>query len=70
MKLLRWVMEEFLYKELSYEVIGCAFEAFKTVGVGFNELIYHKYFHDQLLEKGMSAKYRNLNSILLKLTIG
>lgn len=48
----------FLYEELSYEVLGCAYEAFKSVGVGFDEIRYHKVFHRYLLQKGLSAQYK------------
>ena len=50
--------ENFLYKELIYEVIGCAYEAFKTVGVGFNEIRYHKIFHQNLIQQGLNANYK------------
>lgn len=49
---------QLLHEELSYDVLGCAFAAFKTVGVGFSELIYHKFFHDNLIKKGLNAKYK------------
>jgi len=49
---------EYPHKELSYQVIGCAFDAFKEVGVGFNEIRYHKVFHRNLLDKGLEAKYK------------
>ncbi len=49
---------QLLYEELSGEVIGCAFAAFKTVGVGFSELHYHKFFHDNLIKQGLNAKYK------------
>ncbi|MDZ7364009.1 MAG: GxxExxY protein [candidate division KSB1 bacterium] len=49
---------EFLHKELSYEVIGCAFDTFKTVGVGFSEAVYHKFFHDRLMKKGFKTQYK------------
>lgn len=48
----------FLYEDLSYEIIGCAFDAFKTVGVGFDEIRYHKYFHQYLLDKNLHAQYK------------
>lgn len=48
----------YLHQELSYEVLGCAFAAFKTVGVGFDEIRYHKIFHDYLLKKGFKADYK------------
>ncbi|UCE07265.1 MAG: GxxExxY protein [bacterium] len=42
-------------KNLSYQVLGCAYDAFKTVGVGFDEIRYHKVFHKYLLQKGIHA---------------
>ncbi|NUM75743.1 hypothetical protein HUU40_15380 [candidate division KSB1 bacterium] len=48
----------FILKELSYEVLGCAFDAFKKVGVGFDEIRYHKVFHEYLLRKNLEAKYK------------
>jgi len=48
----------FLYEELSYEVLGCAFDAFKAVGVGFDEIRYHKIFHANLLKKSLAAEYK------------
>jgi len=44
--------------DLSYRVIGCAYDAFKTVGVGFNEIMYHKIFHQNLLKQGIDAHYK------------
>lgn len=44
----------FILKELSYEVLGCAFDAFKKVGVGFDEIRYHKVFHEYLLRKNLA----------------
>lgn len=47
-----------LYEELTYDVLGCAYNAFKIVGVGFDEVRYHKIFHEYLGEKGLNAKYK------------
>jgi GxxExxY protein len=49
---------DYLYKDLNYEINGCAFDAFKEVGVGFDEPRYHKFFHQNLLDKGLKAKYK------------
>ncbi|MGH7493645.1 MAG: GxxExxY protein [bacterium] len=49
---------DYLYKDLNYEINGCAFDAFKEVGVGFDEPRYHKFFHQHLLDKGLKAKYK------------
>lgn len=45
-------------RDLSYKVLGCAFDAFKKVGVGFNEIMYHKVFHQNLLKSGIDARYK------------
>ena len=34
--------KEILYPELSYKIIGCAFEVFNEIGGGHKELTYHK----------------------------
>lgn len=49
---------DLIFDDLCYEVNGCAFEAFKAVGVGFEEYMYHQVFHDNLLKKGLEAKYK------------
>lgn len=49
---------DYLYKELNYAINGCAYDAFKEVGVGFDELTYHKFFHQHLLDKGLKARYK------------
>ncbi|NUO83995.1 GxxExxY protein [candidate division KSB1 bacterium] len=49
---------DYLYKDLNYQINGCAFDAFKEVGVGFDEPRYHKFFHQHLLDKGLKAKYK------------
>ena len=51
---------EYVDNDLNYRIIGCAFEAFKTVGPGFREIIYHKIFHQNLLKSGFSAKYKEV----------
>jgi len=52
------IRENFLHKELNYAVNGCAFDAFKEVGIGFDETIYHKIFHHKLIQKGLKAEYK------------
>ena len=49
---------DYLYKDLNYEINGCVFDAFKEVGVGFDEPTYHKFFHQHLLDKGLKARYK------------
>ena len=50
--------KKLLYEGLSYEINGCAFEAFKAVGVGFEEINYHKVFDYYLKQRGLHAKYK------------
>lgn len=50
--------DNYLYKELSYDIIGCAYDAFKMVGIGFDEIRYHKIFHRYLVQKGLKADYK------------
>src|SRR5574341_1144794 len=49
---------DYLYKDLNYAINGCAFDAFKEVGVGFDEPTYHKFFRQCLLDKGLKARYK------------
>ena len=43
-----------IYPDLSYKVIGCAFEVFNQLGSGHKEIVYHKAlalaFHEQKLK--------------------
>lgn len=34
--------EDYLYKELTYEIRGAFFEVYNTLGPGFKEIIYHR----------------------------
>ena len=34
--------KEFLYKEITEQIIGAAFEVYKVLGYGFLEKVYHK----------------------------
>src|SRR5574341_1882775 len=33
---------EILYKDLSYQIIGCVFDVFRDVGPGYDEFTYHQ----------------------------
>jgi GxxExxY protein len=41
-------MEEFLYKDLSYSVVGAALEVHRLLGSGFSERIYQKALEHEL----------------------
>lgn len=36
--------EDLLFPELSYKIVGCAFEVFNEIGGGHKEITYHKAF--------------------------
>ena len=43
-------------KPLSYQVIGCALEVYKTLGPGLMESVYEKALIHELSQQGMSVK--------------
>jgi len=45
-------------EKFTYEILGCAFDAFKTIGIGFDEFRYHKIFHKILVQRGFNAQYK------------
>ena len=49
-------MKEFLYKELSYKIIGLAMEVHRELGSGFLEKVYENALMILLKEKGVKAK--------------
>jgi GxxExxY protein len=48
-------MEEFLYKDLTYKIIGCAMEVHKELGSGFLEKVYENALIIVLEENGLRA---------------
>lgn len=44
------------YPELSYQIVGCAYEAFKSLGYGHMEKIYQKAMAVLLKERNLSHK--------------
>jgi GxxExxY protein len=45
---------DLLFPELSYKIIGCAFDVQKELGSGFKEAIYQKALSIAFKEKGLS----------------
>jgi GxxExxY protein len=48
--------QDLLYPELSYKVIGCAFEVYNEIGGGHKELTYHNALEIALKNKGLECK--------------
>ena len=44
------------HKPLSYQVIGCALEVYKTLGPGLLESVYEKALVHELSQQGMTVK--------------
>ena len=50
------IREDLIYPELSYQIEGCAFEVFNTLGPGHSEKVYQKAFAEALRMKGITFK--------------
>ena len=46
---------KFLYKELTYQIIGAAFEVYKVLGYGFLEKVYENALAQELRLRGINA---------------
>jgi len=49
-------MGELYYKELSYEIVGLAFEVYNNLGYGYREKLYHRGFAEELINKKFNFK--------------
>jgi GxxExxY protein len=47
---------DLLYPELSFQIVGCAFEVQNALGFGFKEVVYQKALSLAFKEKGLSFK--------------
>lgn len=47
--------QDLLYKELSYEIVGCAFAVFNEIGPGQQEATYHKALAIALENAGIKS---------------
>ena len=48
--------ENFIHKELTYKIIGCAMEVHRELGYGFLEKVYENAMMVQLKKEGVEAK--------------
>jgi GxxExxY protein len=49
-------IKEFLYKDLTYKILGCCFEVYNELGYGFLEKVYQKALFEELRLKSIKAK--------------
>lgn len=58
--------KDLIYPELSYKIIGCAFEVFKELGFGHKEIIYQRAMDQLLREAGLKIERELYVPIKLK----
>ena len=49
------MLEDYLYKNLTGQIIGCTFEVYKNLGFGFLEKVYEKAMMIELRAKNLKA---------------
>jgi GxxExxY protein len=59
-------MSNILLKEEVYRIIGCAFEVYNDLGVGFLEPVYQEAFELELTEKGIPFEAQKRLQIFYK----
>lgn len=50
---------DLLYPELSYIIIGCAFDVYNSLGSGYHEKYYQKALVEAFSEKNVPFQYTN-----------
>ena len=60
-------MEQLIYKDESYKIIGCCFEVHKTLGKGFSEIIYKEALEHEFRQN--SIPYVREKPVLLYIRI-
>ncbi len=55
-----------IYKKLSYKIMSCAFEVYKTLGPGFSENIYEEALAQDMTEKGLSFERQKVIDVYYK----
>lgn len=49
-------MDKIIYKELSYEIVGAAFDVFKELGYGFKERYYEDAIAKEFIRRNIGYK--------------
>src|SRR5687767_3722267 len=58
--------EQYLHSELTGKIIGCAMEVHKTLGNGFQEVIYQRALDIEMAQQGLNASREHEMDILYK----
>jgi GxxExxY protein len=59
-------MPELLYKDLSFELVGAAFEVHRGLGPGYLEAVYHKALEYELTMRGLTYESRKCLRVVYK----
>ena len=60
------INEQYLHSELTGKIIGCAMEVHKTLGNGFQEVIYQRALDMEMKHQGLSASREHEMDIFYK----
>lgn len=60
------IKEEYLHSELTGKIIGCAMEVHKTLGNGFQEVIYQRALDIEMASQGLTASREHEMEIFYK----
>ena len=60
------VNEQYLHSELTAKIIGCAMEVHKTLGNGFQEVIYQRALEIEMAQQGLNASREHEMDIFYK----
>lgn len=58
--------EKYLHSELTGKIIGCAMEVHKTLGNGFQEVIYQRALDIEMAQQGLTASREHEMDIFYK----
>src|SRR3990172_233829 len=58
--------DDLIFPELSYEIIGCAYEVFNEIGFGFKESVYQKAMAIALKEKNIPFREQVYHEVKFK----
>lgn len=58
--------EKYLHSELTGKIIGCAMEVHKTLGNGFQEVIYQRALEIEMAQQGLTASREHEMDIFYK----